>query len=101
MLDAAGGVAELELAFVVVLVGVVVVPTAVMDGAALGVVGLAVVLPAGGVMVWLGEVDVDVVPGAEVAVAVGVDPLVVNARSTQYWLACQVSVGKALFAPYA
>jgi hypothetical protein len=108
-LGAVEPVDEMELAFVVLLVGVDVLPTAVTDGVLVVVVrvGVVVVVVAGvegrvdALVVALGEgVGVVVGPATGVAVVVVAVRLVVNLRSTQYWLACRLSLGKALLVPY-
>ena len=106
-----------ELALVVLLVGVVdLVATAVTDGVLLVVVPDGVLLVVAlddvadvvGVAVTVGVLDGVLEPavGEVVGVETGVGAVVVagrpveKVRSTQYWLACQLSLGKELLVPY-
>jgi hypothetical protein len=93
-------VGAFELAFVVVLAGVEVVPTAVTDGVLLVVlrVGVVVAVALVGELADVLGAAVGVVLG--VAVVVGVDRPALKVRSTQYWLERQLSLGKALVVPY-
>jgi len=100
----------LVLCFVVLFVGEAVLATAVTvgvlvaDGVEPVTVGVAAVdgaLVVGGALVAVGVPEALLGPDVGVATGVvtGPDPVAENVRSTQYWLAFQLLVGKELVAP--